>query len=99
MTHENYSSPASNEPTATNRSNLVTLEQVKIHLALQLGETEVTLGDLEHMQPGYVIEFPQTMAQFRPVLLANGQPIGRGELVNLGNRMGVRVTEWSNNGL
>lgn len=87
------------EPSDLSRSKLLSVEQLRVLLTLQLTEFEVSFGELENLQPGYVISLPTSASAMRPTLLVNGQPIGRGEMVTLGSQLGIRVTEWNHNGL
>ncbi len=75
------------------------LNALQLELTVQLGQQQFSLAELEQLQPGYVITLPQTVSDNRLMLMVNNQPIGRGELVTLGNQLGVRVVEWNSNGL
>lgn len=99
MTHEQYTPSTPTEDTSSPRMGFLSVEQLQVQLALQLGAIEIPLGELEQLQPGYVITLPHPPNHLTPTLLANGQAIGRGELVTLGNQLGVRITEWKSNGL
>ncbi len=70
----------------------IPLDDLEIRLAFDLGHKTVTLGRLAALQPGQVIALdapdPRLVA-----IRANGYLIGRGELVRLDDRVGVRVVE------
>lgn len=99
MANEQYTPPAQTQDSLSPQNGFFSIEQLPVQLALQLGEIEMPLGELEQLQPGYVIALPQLHSPLAPTLLANGKAIGRGELVTLGNQLGVRITEWKSNGL
>lgn len=57
-----------------------------------LGTLERPLGELTSLQAGYTFELP--VAAARPVTIrVNGRAIGTGELVQIGDRLGVRLVE------
>jgi type III secretion protein Q len=58
-----------------------------------LGEKELTLGDVERLARGSILELDTGKAD--PVRLAvNGKCVGKGELVEIEGKLGVRITEW-----
>ncbi|MCJ2013130.1 type III secretion system cytoplasmic ring protein SctQ [Methylobacterium sp. J-076] len=66
------------------------LDAVGVTLAFELGRRTVTVGELRGIGPGHV--FDLGLAPDEAVdLVANGARIGRGEIVKLGERLGVRV--------
>lgn len=99
MANEQYTPPSGIQDASLSQKSFFSIEQLPVQLALQLGEIEIPLGELEQLQPGYVIALPQSPHPITPTLLANGKAIGRGVLVTLGNQLGVRITEWKSNGL
>ncbi|NJN46695.1 MAG: YscQ/HrcQ family type III secretion apparatus protein, partial [Candidatus Competibacteraceae bacterium] len=57
-----------------------------------LGHLTLPLGELQNLQPGYSFELD--VPAIGPVrILAGSQVIGRGELVHIEDRLGVRVIE------
>lgn len=79
-------------------SETCSITQLPIRLSFQLAQMEFTLGALERIQPGYVFSLPHSVSEVRMLLLANGQPIGHGELVTIGSQLGVRLLELNNHG-
>jgi type III secretion protein Q len=57
----------------------------------ELGRTEVPVAGLETLQAGYVFDLSKPLSQSVDIL-ANGRRVGSGELVRLGDSIGVRVT-------
>jgi type III secretion protein Q len=64
---------------------------VPIHLVFELGRTEVPLAELESLSQGYVFETGKPLSQIVDVL-ANGKRIASGDLVRVGEGIGVRIT-------
>jgi type III secretion protein Q len=68
-----------------------TLGSLEVTLAFELGRCQIDLARLQSIAPGYV--FPLAIDAAGPVeILANGRRIGRGEIVRVGETLGVRAT-------
>lgn len=69
-------------------------DEIALSLTLELGKIEITLSELLKLQPGNALELP-----FRPEagvhLVLHGKRIGRGELVQVGDSVVVRILELS----
>lgn len=66
------------------------LEELPVRLVFEAGRVEVTLAELETIGSGWV--FPLGRGVDGPVdILANGRRFGTGELVRIGETLGVRV--------
>lgn len=61
----------------------------------ELGRLELTLGELAGLQPGYVFPLPAFVEGANVTIRANGRASGRGELVAVGDTLGVRLVSWS----
>src|ERR1700761_2643984 len=68
------------------------IEQVKIQLAVTLGEAEVTMGRLFALGSGEVLTLDRAADAPIDVRL-NGKLIARGTLVAVDDKFGVRITE------
>lgn len=69
------------------------LDDIPIRLSFDVGEREITLGDLRSIQPGYVFNLgrdPRGVVNIR----ANGRLVGEGELVDIEGRLGVSVLRF-----
>ncbi|MBF0100932.1 MAG: type III secretion system cytoplasmic ring protein SctQ [Desulfobacterales bacterium] len=74
------------KPVAANLNDLT----VQIHF--EVGQKEMTLGELKTIQPGYTIDLNGSLE--KPVMLrANGKSIGCGEIIQIDQRLGVRILE------
>jgi type III secretion protein Q len=67
-----------------------TLDEVPVELVFELGRVAVPLGQLRTMAPGHVFDLGRDLRHPVDVLLA-GRKIGEGELVQVGERVGVRL--------
>lgn len=68
------------------------LKGVHVKVVAMIGSTQISVGQLTGLREGELITLDQDVAT--PVdLIAEGHVIGRGELVVVGERYGVRVTE------
>ena len=66
------------------------IEQARINVAVRVGEASLSVAELGAIQSGQVIDLEVPLGQ--PVsLFAGGERIGKGELVNIEGRLGVRV--------
>ncbi|WP_419658336.1 type III secretion system protein YscQ/HrcQ [Desulfosarcina variabilis str. Montpellier] len=66
---------------------------IPVKLTFKVGETQITFAELMDLQPGYIFEMNNGLE--KPVeIKANGKSVGMGELVEIGDRLGVRVLEF-----
>ena len=68
------------------------VEDLPVSLVFVAGEMEVALGDLQGLAPGQVLDLRRPVEAHVEVR-ANGRTIGRGELVEIDGRVGVRMLE------
>ena len=82
------------EPTANNNCQI---ESLPICLNFELGSITLPLNEVRTIAPGRVFELEGQLDS--PIRLTiNGKEIGRGELVKLGDRPGVRIVSFYNSG-
>jgi type III secretion system YscQ/HrcQ family protein len=65
-----------------------------VQLAFDIGRVEVSIGDLAALQPGYVFALPAQLQGANVTIRANGRIAGRGEVVAVGDTLGVRLLAW-----
>ena len=65
---------------------------VEVRLEAWLGEARLTVAALEALEAGAVVPLETTLADAVELRL-NGVLVGKGELVSVGDRFGVRLTE------
>lgn len=69
--------------------------RLPVDLAFELGRTELRVGELSQLQPGYVFPLAGALEGANVTIRANGQAVGQGELVAVGDSLGVRLLGWS----
>lgn len=88
--------PPAGDPAGLPLSRLDALDVV---LRFEVGELSLTLGELKSLRPGHVFDLGQTLNRCDVRILAHGNLLGRGYLVAVGDRLGVRVSEFAPNEL
>jgi type III secretion system YscQ/HrcQ family protein len=70
------------------------LEAIAIRVHIILTEIELTLAELSALAAGSILEVDRCPAD--PVRLAvNGKVTGSGELIDIEDKLGVRISAWS----
>lgn len=72
-----------------------TAHNLPVQVDFELGRMQITVGELSALQPGYVFALPAQVEGANVEIRANGQRVGRGELVAVGDTLGVRLVSWS----
>jgi type III secretion protein Q len=87
-----------NEPEASRRSapDASDLDDLPLRVVFEVGRLELSLGDLRQMAPGTVLPLGRPFDEALDIM-ANGRRIGRGEIVRIGDSLGVRVTRLFDN--
>lgn len=89
-TKGNESNEEKNDSTGAN--NLRVLENIDVRLTVEVGNTEIKIRDLLRLNEGSVVELDRLAGE--PLdILANGTMIAKGEVVMVGERFGIRLTE------
>lgn len=73
------------------------LETMDVAVTFELDKRVMTLGELQSLHEGHIIELEQPLNQSRVRILANGALVGHGHLIAVGNKLGVRVGEFGAN--
>ncbi|WP_242415911.1 flagellar motor switch protein FliN [Sphingomonas panni] len=73
-------------------ANFKLLQDVDVRLTVEIGSTQLTLRELLALSEQSVIELDRAANELLDVFV-NGTLIGRGEVVTVGDRFGVRMTE------
>ncbi|MGY6646320.1 MAG: type III secretion system cytoplasmic ring protein SctQ [Salinarimonas sp.] len=68
------------------------IDEIPVQLVFELGRLEIPLSELESLTSGYVFELGKPLSQSVDII-ANGRRVGTGELVRLGEAIGVRVSK------
>jgi flagellar motor switch protein FliN/FliY len=72
--------------------NLELIQGVKVHLAVSVGASEVTIAELFALKEGAILKLDKMSDEPIDIHL-DGKLIGRGELVVVGDHFGVRIIE------
>ncbi len=68
------------------------LRDVEVEITVEIGRCRKRIAEVLRMRPGQTLEIPKAAGE--PVdIYVNGQLLGRGEAVVVGDRYGVRITE------
>jgi len=67
-------------------------DEIEVRIDFELSRISLPLGELRNIRPGYSFEL-DVPAPGSVRIVSGGREIGRGELVRIGDRLGVRVTE------
>lgn len=71
------------------------LDALEVTLRFEVGELAVSLGELRSVRTGHVFELGQELNRSPVRILAHGNVLGKGYLVAVGDRLGVRVSEFA----
>ena len=82
----------SKEQGAQGHSEVSFLGDIPVEVVIELGRTQMVLRDLAGLDVDDVVELDQPMDKPLDVVVG-GKLIARGELVMVGDRMALRVTE------
>ena len=89
MTGDFAADPAMSAGVAT---NFALLQGVDVKLTVEIGSTSLTLRELLALGEQSVIELDRQANELLDVFV-NGTLIGRGEVVTVGDKFGIRMTE------
>ena len=80
------------EPTQLSEatSEAISLKDIPVNLVVELSRLKISLEKLMQLSPGNLLEIPMKPDQ-AVKLTVNGQQVGQGELVHLGETLGVRI--------
>jgi type III secretion protein Q len=71
------------------------LDSLELGLRFEVGDLSLTLGELKRIQAGHVFELEQPLNRSLVRILAHGNVLGKGYLVAVGDRLGVRVADFT----
>jgi flagellar motor switch/type III secretory pathway protein FliN len=69
----------------------VSISDIRIKIQLEVGRFEVSLQELSKMEPGY--KLPIEINPRIVNLTASGKVIGKGEMIEIGDTIGVKILE------
>ena len=83
--------PAEAEPQPV-EGGFLDVDAIPVRLTFELGERQLTLGELRRLQPGETFDLHRPLADGPVMVRANGALIGTGELVEIDGRIGVSLS-------
>ncbi|MEX3816111.1 type III secretion system cytoplasmic ring protein SctQ [Paraburkholderia sp. BR13439] len=78
---------------ATDRDAPVAADELDIPVQFEIDTLALPIAQLNALRAGYVLDLPVPVAEARIRLTAYGQTLGFGQLVAIGEHLGVRITE------
>jgi type III secretion protein Q len=75
------------------------MANVPVTLDFEVGSLSLPLSELANLKPGYVFRLPGRLEEAQVVIRANGVRIGNGELVAVGDVLGVQLLLIESNGI
>jgi len=72
--------------------NLRLLENIEVKLTVEVGGTRITIRDLLKLNEGSVVELDRMAGEHLDILV-NGTLLAKGEIVLIGESLGIRFTE------
>ena len=73
-------------------ANLKRLENIEVKLTVEVGGTKISIGDLLKLNDGSVVELDRLAGEHLDILV-NGTLLAKGEIVLIGESLGIRFTE------
>lgn len=80
------------EPSPSETSRLIAPEEIPISLVVEIGKVHLTMAQLLSMEPGNLLE-TDIHKDDKVNLTVNGKRVGKGELIRIGDVIGVRVVQ------
>jgi type III secretion protein Q len=72
------------------KASAETIDDLEVRIVFEIGRRDLPLSELQRIRPGYVVELDRPLG-LSVDLTVRGQMIGKGELVQIDNTIGVRI--------
>ena len=79
------------EPNRSIKKNLDILQDVSMHISVELGKTKATIKDVMDYKEGSIVELDKIAGE-QVEVYANNKLIAKGEVIVIEDKFGVRVT-------
>ena len=83
-------------PESTNNKmkepSIININEMPVRLSFDLGEQSLTFKEVANLQPGYILNMKRPFTNIIKIRSQN-QLIGKGEIVDIEGRVGVRITQ------
>ena len=86
--------PATSAPEPTELA-VDRLDAIEVTLRFEVGDLPISLGELRNVRAGHVFELAQPLNRGPVRIVAHGNLLGKGTLVAVGDRLGVRVSDFA----
>jgi type III secretion system YscQ/HrcQ family protein len=86
--------PTTVPPPAPAAAAQLKVDDLPVQIQFDLAQMEITVGQLRTIAPGYSFELPAVPGRL-VTIRANAREVGTGELVDLGENLGVRIVSWN----
>jgi type III secretion protein Q len=84
------------EPSRRPVTEALELDELPLRIVFEVGRLELSLGDVRQMAPGTVLPLSRPFDEALDIM-ASGRRIGRGEIVRIGDSLGVRIIRLFDN--
>ncbi|WP_181885562.1 type III secretion system cytoplasmic ring protein SctQ [Trinickia dinghuensis] len=81
--------------TLPSTDDAASIDSLQLPVSIEIETVTLPLVQLSALRAGYVLELPVTVRDARVRLMSYGQMIGSGELVSVGDQLGVRIIQMS----
>ncbi len=85
--------PVPREERRADRVREAQFRHVSVEVSVWIGKTRLSFGELSDLRPGHVIELDQAVGAPVEIVLNREVVLARGEVVEVGDEYGVRITE------
>ena len=68
------------------------IEDLQLPVVFEVDTARVSLAELAAMRPGYIVELEAPLSEATIRLVCQGQTVGHGQLIAVGEQLGVRIT-------
>ena len=85
--------PSSDAREASLRVREAQFRNVSVEVSAWIGKTRLSFGELSALRPGHVVELDQAVGAPIEIVLNREVVLARGEVVEVGDEYGVRITE------
>ncbi len=92
-TDDASASASSESEQLAQRVREVQFRNVTVEVSAWVGKTRLSFGELSALRPGHVIELDQAVGAPIEIVLNREVVLARGEVVEVGDEYGVRITE------
>lgn len=96
QTAESTDQPAAEARTETSTAR--PLDQVALDVTFEVGRLSLSVGELVELRPGYTFSLPVPIEGNNVNIRIQGQLMGRGQLVAVGDHLGIRIQSWEDDG-